>query len=143
MKKIIFDTSVAFKFFYHKDEKNVQKVIDIFEYVVLNNIKIIEPDIFLYELANFFIRSKKLTESEIKKNFQLLFRLNLEIINLDQDFILKISKIAKKYSLTFYDATYVTLATSTDTYLITDDREIIDTKLKQVKSIQDFDLSKI
>ena len=140
MKKIIFDTSVAFKFFYHKDEKNAQEVINLFEYVIENDIQIIEPDIFLYELGNVFIRAKKLTLPEIRTNFELLFQLNLEIVNLNYKLIIKITELAQEFNLTFYDAAYLALAIDMDIDLISDDREIINTKIKNVKPILDVAL---
>ena len=138
IKKIVVDASVAVKWFCSQKEQNTEKAIYIFEKAANGSIEIIVPDIFLYELGNVFIRAKELKIVDIKENFEILSELGIKTIPLNKDLIIKISALAVKTKLTFYDSAYLAIANEFNIDLITEDRRILKTKLLRIKSLATF-----
>ena len=118
---IVLDSSVVAK--WYLDEEQKQEALKLRDLHIENQITITVPVLLLFELGNIFI-TRGLNQRDFYGNFEKL--LNFEINFPDADFLfLRVTFfIAKKYKLTFYDATYVALAQNLKCNFVTADQKL-------------------
>jgi predicted nucleic acid-binding protein len=124
-KKYILDASVAIKWYFTKNESELDIANYLYERVSKNEIILVSPDLILYEVSNFF--TSKL-EIPLEKINDIISEINdiIFIINIDSMIALKSLEISRKINKSFYDSMYVALSELLDCPLIT-----ADFKLKQ------------
>jgi len=123
-KKII-DANIAIKWF--SEEKNTEAATAILNQHNKEEINIIVPELFFYEVMN-VLRFKNLEEQELNIAASELFNLQLETIPISLMIMNEAIKFSSKYNLTVYDAVYLALAEIFNAKLITEDQEIINSK---------------
>ena len=118
---IVLDSSVVAK--WYLDEEQKQEALKLRDLHIEDQITITVPVLLLFELGNIFI-TRGLNQRDFYGNFEKL--LNFEINFPDADFLfLRVTFfIAKKYKLTFYDATYVALAQNLKCNFVTADQKL-------------------
>ena len=125
-KTFVVDTSVCLKLLFN-DEIYFQEATNLFNSYADKKIDLILPNITIYELAN-AIRSKalsqKIVHSEADMYFKRLTAVFSNIVHME-DVMDICLKNAFKYNLSVYDATYITLAASHNTQLITADDKLV------------------
>lgn len=130
-KKII-DASVGLKWFFK--EEGSDKAEELLNLHIENNLLLVVPELFFYEVAN-ALRFKHKKEEDLNSAIIDLEFMQLHTPNYSFDIIKKAIEIALKYKLTIYDATYISLAEKLNAKLITADREIINSKHPLVENI--------
>jgi len=122
MNKIVVDASVMVSILF-KDEEN--KYSKSFLDCIKNGTKVIVPEIFHAEILNVLVVSEKrgrLNSDNTQKILRFLLDLNfLTISHLDKEDVLE---LAKMYSLTSYDAIYLSLAKKEGLQLATLDKKL-------------------
>lgn len=135
---IVVDTSVAFKWF-DESEDNFNEAISILDKHVLQENKIIVPDLFFYELTNAWSTKTSFEIETIKTHLKLLNSYSLEIVNFNFELLEKAARFAKKYQVTLYDGIYAVLAVENKCELVTADIKFADqVKLKYVKRLDKY-----
>ena len=121
MAKNILDASVILKWF--TKEEDSDKAIAYLKAFQNNDIIIIVPSLLFYELGNAFIRKKepKYFIADIGLKLQ---NLQLEVRDVGLPLFQKIYQNALDYSLTFYDASYLTLMQEENCEFITADKKL-------------------
>lgn len=120
----ILDASVAAKWF--NNESLTDKAIEVRDAFVQGKIRLLAPAQLVYEVGNSIWKNKTLTDEDSEKAISHLVDLEIELIQLNQEEMATAAmKIARKYSITFYDAAYVALADRFHATLISADDEII------------------
>lgn len=126
--KLILDANVIAKWFI--EEENTERALEIRDKFVGGKLTIIEPTLLLYELGNVFWKHPAKSSEDVELDFKALFNLGIEFFDVLKPAVLgTIHKTARNFDITFYDATYVALATELDCKLITAD-ERLHTKVK-------------
>lgn len=121
MVKNILDASVIVKWF--TKEEGSDKAIIYLKAFQENEITIIIPSLLFYELGNAFMRKKE-SKRAIADIGQKLQGLHLEIEDIGLRMFRKIHENAIDHSLTFYDATYITLMQQENCEFVTADRKL-------------------
>lgn len=129
----ILDASVAAKWFNNEDLTD--KAIEVRDAFVRGRIRLLAPTQLAYEVANAIWKNRGLTAEDAKKAIQDLMDIEIEMIALDQKLAVDAMKIARDYSITFYDAAYVALAGRFDADLISADTEILAKSKNNVRSL--------
>ena len=121
--RIVVDTSVAVKWFFHIGERHADKAKAILEDYYKNKIRIISPELMLFEISN--VLKNKLDEKDAQ-NTEIIEKIfNLGIICRTGKNTLKNSLAnAYEYSLSVYDGIFLTTAQYYNGQLITDDEKI-------------------
>lgn len=134
---VIVDTSVVYKW-YSLEENSDQARVVLKNH--LNGQEIIcAPELILYELTNAWVTKTGLTLSQIKKNFKNFKDDNILLEGLSYEIISKALELAKKYKITIYDASYITLAKQKKCLFITADQKLIEkVNLPFVKLLKDY-----
>lgn len=128
--KIIFDTSVATKWFF-EEEKN-EEAKKLLENIVDNHGEIVEPHIFLFELGNVFLNKKITGSQQVREAVEHLNRAGMRFVEMTFSEIEKIVETAHLFNLSFYDASYVFLAQKLDCEFYTADKKLFN-KVKSRK----------
>ena len=133
-KKYVLDASVVIKWYFTKNESELDIANYFYERVSKNEIIIASPDLIMYEVLNFF--TSKL-EVPLEKINDILSELNdiIFVINTDSAIQLKSFEISRKIKKSVYDSIYVALSELLDSPLIT-----ADNKLRQDAKINGYDV---
>lgn len=120
-KTLVVDASVAVKWFVN--EENSNKALELKESFLKRQIELIAPDFIILEILN-ALRYNKKKESELVRANKDLFELSINLKRLNDLLSAKAIENSIKYSITIYDALYVTLAQIHGTFLITSDKAL-------------------
>jgi predicted nucleic acid-binding protein len=130
MMPCIVDTSVAFKWYRQiDDEEYVQQAIAILESHLNGDLEIYVPDLLIYELGNILRFKEDLASESAISIIRKTFLLEIKIHAIDLPFAEEAFRLAKKYTITFYDASFLALSHILNCVLITADRKLY-TKIK-------------
>ncbi len=121
--RIIVDTSVSVKWFFYDDERYTDKAEEILSDYYNNKIRIISPQLMLFEISN--VIKNKVTEEEINDANIMEILFNMGIICITEINILENAvKNAYKYDLSVYDGIFLATAQHYRGRLITDDEKL-------------------
>lgn len=136
MDKSILDASVVIKWFVKEQDRD--KAITYLTAFQNNEVVLIFPSLLFYELGNVLIK-KKATMSlidEIMVKFQQLNLLGLEIQDTGLLSFRQIYQNSIEYSLTFYDAAYLTLMQEERCEFVTADRKLFEKVHKNLRGVK-------
>lgn len=106
-------------------EEDVSEVKDIFYRFSIDEVLFIAPAIIKYEVGNSLrsqILRKRLTQNEAHKLYQLFLKMNIEECEIDY---LETMNNAISKHITFYDASYLTVAIRSSVKLLTLDKALL------------------
>jgi len=118
----VVDASVVVKWFV--EEENSSKAIEIRDKYVNAELKLIAPEILLFEVLNALFYKKLFSETEMKSVCEALQAYSIELYPLEGDYCYKTIEIAFKNRITIYDAAYVALAVEKDAFVYTADERL-------------------
>ena len=120
-KTLVIDASVIVKWFL--DEEDSEKARVIRSNLEKEEISIIVPPLLFLEILN-SLKYNKVKEQNIISANKILFGLDFDIKDLNEEIMIKTIENSVKYNITIYDALYVTLAQIHGTFLITADKKL-------------------
>ena len=137
MDQVVVDANVVVKLFVEEDySKNAR---DLRNSYIEGSIQISVPSLLYYEVMNAILFTRKLSLEGIELALRSIAEYDFIIINPDHNLNIKIIRLAKKYNISVYDATYVGLALATNSILYTSDAKLIKSvDLPNVKHIKEF-----
>jgi len=125
MTPCVVDSSVAFKWYRQPgDEDNVAQAAAILESHLSGNVEIHVPDLLIYELGNILRFKGDLASESAASIMRKTFSLQLEIHPINLEIAEKALSIARKYTITFYDASFLALSDILDCPFITADKKL-------------------
>ncbi|MEK7542660.1 MAG: type II toxin-antitoxin system VapC family toxin [Patescibacteria group bacterium] len=104
----VLDASVAVKFF--AEEEGSETARALWRKAEMGEIRLLAPDLLLYEIGNVLGKAKRLQEPTIIEALHLLFESSLEFFPPEERTLDIAEGFMKKYEVTFYDASYAALA---------------------------------
>ncbi len=123
-KRMVVDSSVALKWWL-EDEEFVVESRDILKKVVAEEIELLVPELWFYEISNGLnvairrqIISKKLGLEFVVEELQSIRVTQVPIVF----HLLEIFKVAQKYNCTVYDIAYLIIAEQEEIPLVTGDK---------------------
>lgn len=132
---IILDASVINKIFLPTEEGR-DKAKQIVERHINKQEQVVVPDLLYYEIANTLVTKTQVPIITVLKALKRLYSFNFEVVHSVEKNMSKISKFAKKYQVTVYDAAYAVLAKEKKYNLITADEKFVQAvNLPFVKSL--------
>ncbi|MHA1401584.1 MAG: type II toxin-antitoxin system VapC family toxin [Candidatus Heimdallarchaeaceae archaeon] len=123
MEIIVIDASVLVKWFIN--ESDSKYAIWIRNQYIEGTIKIIAPDLILYEVLNALKYSKIFDEKELKEISQTIIEYGITRYSFTKDLINTAIELAINNNLTIYDASYLSLAIHQKGILITADEKLL------------------
>lgn len=124
MRATVLDTSVIIKWFHRSGEEDADAAMVLRDAYLDGDIKVIVPDLLIYEFANALKFKTKLKPADTAKMIKNLWALGLSIQPVEQSLADAMIDLAYRYKLTIYDAAFVSLARQAKAYFITADRKL-------------------
>ena len=120
MISLVIDTSVAVKWINQDNEENIDEVNRILEDVRNGQVELLAPELLKYEIGNALLFGKKIASEDIKDLMSIFYSLPITFITADQDLANSTYKLATTHGITYYDASFMSLAKQYDATLVTD-----------------------
>lgn len=138
--KIVLDASIGVKWFRYENESNTDLANKLLQQQFQNEIEIIVPDLFFFEIINTLLSKKYLNVDDIYSASESLHLMNMKVIFSNKKIIDTSINIADRTKLTFYDSLYISVAISEHALLLTEDKEILkySDKFKFIRSLDKF-----
>jgi predicted nucleic acid-binding protein len=137
-KKLVIDSSIAVKWINSQDEKYLDTADKILKDTEDNKVTLLAPELAKYEIGN-AILNKGLSVEQAYSSLGTIFAIPIEFSPLTEELAHQTSKIASENKITFYDASFLSLAEHEGATLVTDNAKH-QGKYKKVKvvSIKDY-----
>lgn len=119
--RLVLDASVAAKWFIREDYRD--RALKLRDAHAKGDLYITAPDLVVYEIINALRFNPELSEMDIKRAVTSLFQLYMELHQPTIELIEITIANAFKYSISIYDATYLSLAELQNCPAITADEE--------------------
>jgi len=120
MKKIALDSSVVIKWLSSQDENHLEQADKILKDTQKGQIELFSAELSKYEVANALLKGKSLPPTQARAALATLHRIPLAFISETEDLAKETYKIATELRITYYDATFLSLAKKLKATLITD-----------------------
>lgn len=117
-KSLIIDSSVAVKWLNSQEENDISSSDKILKDAQDGKIKLFAPELSKYEIGNALL-NKKITIPEASISLSTLFSTPITFMEMDEEEASNTFEIAYKYGITYYDASFVSLASKLQAVLVT------------------------
>lgn len=137
--KIIVDTSVIVKWLNKSNEKNIDKADKIMESALKGEVELFAPELAKYEYGNVLLKGKQLTPNEAVISLGTAYSLPINFVGESEEIAQETYKLAFSLGITYYDASFLSLAKKYDATLITENiKHQGKHKDIKVKSLQEY-----
>lgn len=118
--KIVVDSSVIVKWLNDVDEINLDQANKLLADGLKGSIDLLAPELAKYEIGNVLLLKKKLSSEEIKTPLRTLYALPIQFITESEDLSKITYDMAFEYGVTYYDASFMSIAKQYGATLITE-----------------------
>lgn len=116
---LVVDASVVTKWFI--PEEGSDKALKLRNSHVEGGLTLMAPDLLVYEVANALAYHPQVSNEDLRQDVEALFTIDLELVPPSTELVASIGDKARQLSLSAYDSSYLTLAETTATNLVTAD----------------------
>jgi predicted nucleic acid-binding protein len=102
-----------------RGEDSLEQALAIRDSHIAGNILILAPDLFYYEVTNAIVHKKSIPLDAVQSAVASIFDLGITTVPVDAALLTKSVSLARKLSITVYDACYLALAKDTASPLVT------------------------
>lgn len=120
MQKLVIDSSVMVKWLHQENEQFIDQADAIIDDAKKNQVELLAPELAKYEVGNALLVKKKLTPEQAKTLLGSLYSIPIRFIYESEDIANETYKIADKAIITYYDASFLSLAKKYGAVLVTD-----------------------
>jgi len=125
-EKIVVDTSVLIKWIKTRDEDLLPEARTLLRVIDSSPLEVHVPSLLLYEAGNVLLAKSRLSVRELGAAFEHLVELPLIVAPPASPLLRRAAQLGRRFTLTFYDASFLALAGELDCVLVTADRRIFD-----------------
>ena len=124
MSLTVIDTSIAIKWFIDEQGSETEQALKLLDQLKINPADFIVPELFFNEMLAVFCR---LLESValVQRYMQVIADLGLQRVGNGKELLHEASSLAKKYSISGYDAVFVATAKLTSSIWLTTDQTAV------------------
>lgn len=136
--EVVIDASLIVKWFV--EEEGSDKSLKLREKYIEGEIRILAPELIIFEVLNALYYKKLFSEDELKEISEALEAYSFTLYPLKGEYANTAVEVAFKNNITIYDASYIALAIIKNIYMYTADKKLI-RKLKNEyqKYVKDID----
>ncbi|MDE2589320.1 MAG: type II toxin-antitoxin system VapC family toxin [Patescibacteria group bacterium] len=120
MKTLVIDTSVIVKWINTHKEKDTEKADKILNEVKNGQVELLAPELAKYELGNVLLKGKQLIPSEAYISLGTVYSLPITFVAESEEMSKDTYHLAFNNGITYYDASFMSLAKQYNATLITD-----------------------
>lgn len=108
-RKFIIDSSVVIKWFYEKNEEDLEQANFFYNKSKNGYDIIVAPDLLIYETLNFFKNKKEISDDDVYAILNEIYN-TISIYGIGNNLFKKAFKIARDNNITIYDSIYISLS---------------------------------
>jgi predicted nucleic acid-binding protein len=120
METFVIDTSVFMKWLNQDNEQNIDEANNILNAVKAGKAELIAPELIKYEIGNVLLKGKKLNPDQAYISLSTAYILPVTFITESEDQAKETYTLAYNLGISYYDASFISLAKQYDATLITD-----------------------
>lgn len=120
MNTLVTDTSVFVKWLNQDNGQNLENADKILQEVKTGRIEIIVPELIKYELGNVLLKGKQLTPDQAYVSLGTAYSLPVTFVTESEQQAKETYKLAHNLGVSYYDASFMSLAKQYGATLITD-----------------------
>ncbi len=118
--KVVVDTSVIIKWLSSDKEELLDSANKLLEDALEEKIELLAPELSKYEVGNVLLFSKKLSSQQGSEVLRQFYTLPINFIPESEELASDAYKLAFELGITYYDASFISLAKQNDAILVTD-----------------------
>jgi predicted nucleic acid-binding protein len=118
--KVVVDTSILVKWLNQTDEQDIEEADKLMESALEGKIQIFAPELAKYELGNVLLKGKQLTSNEAFISLGTVYSLPITFVSESEELAKDTYNIASDFGVTYYDASFLSLAKQQSAILITE-----------------------
>lgn len=122
-KDYVIDASVVFKWYFKKDEEDIDKADTIFDLLNSSHCLLIAPELLIYEILNIFRLKKEINDIIIKQVIDDIYE-SLFFIDMDRELLLSAFCYSRDLGISLYDGIYIALSRKFNAPLVTADKKL-------------------
>jgi len=119
---LVLDASAATKWFVEEEESS--KALVLRDAHRDGRIVLTAPDLLVYEVANALNYNPKITNEQLTRAIRGLVDLDLDLLAPSAEYMAQTARLARKLSISTYDASYTALSELLGTSLVTADKKL-------------------
>ena len=120
MKTLVTDTSVFVKWLNQANEQNLDNADKILQEVKSGQVEIVVPELMKYEIGNVLLKGKQLTSNQAYVSLGTAYSLPVTFVSESEKQAKETYALAYDLNITYYDASFLSLAQQYGATLITD-----------------------
>jgi len=138
-KKTVVDSSVIIKWLNTDNEQSLEQSDKLLQKARTGDIELVAPELAKYEVENVLLKGKQLTPDQAKISLGTVYALPITYVADSQELAEKTYSLAHNLGITYYDASFMSLAKQHDTVLVTENikHQAKSARIK-VTSIKDY-----
>lgn len=142
MKSYVIDASVVTKCFIIEDYSD--KAMEVIDAHVKGHLSLSAPSLIVYEIGNVFWKHPQISTEKAYTFIQRFLDLQISLVQIwsDSELLKNVCTLARARNVTFYDASYLTLAERGRTRLVTADENMQNRASNTVMLLKEFDVIK-
>jgi len=121
-KTVIVDASTATKWFV--EEADSEKADLLKRAHETGRLQLAAPDLLVYEVSNALVYHPRMGADDLTQSIIRLLELDLDLVPPRADLTAETARIARKYAVSAYDASYIALADIVGTNCVTADEKL-------------------
>ncbi|MEX2028420.1 MAG: type II toxin-antitoxin system VapC family toxin [Candidatus Curtissbacteria bacterium] len=120
MNALVIDTSVFVKWLNQDNEGDLDKADRVLEDVKSGKVELVAPELIKYEIGNVLLKGKQLTPTQAYVSLGTAYALPVTFISESEELARETFLTAANLNITYYDASFISLAKQYDATLVTD-----------------------
>ena len=124
-RKYIIDTSVVFKWYYKKNEEDIDKAEILYDLLSSEDNILLAPELLVYEILNILRLKDEIGSSTVNHIISEIYD-TLIILGMDTDLLKNAFFYSRDLRISFYDSIYIALSKRYEASLITADKKLFD-----------------
>ena len=121
---LVIDASVVAKWFIPEEDR--AEALKLRNKHIEGSLTLIAPDLLVYEVANALSYHPELKNEDLKEDIEALFMIDLELVPPSTKLTTSIASKARQLGISVYDSSYLALAETIATNMVTADKKLYD-----------------
>lgn len=138
-RKTVVDSSVIIKWLNTDNERSLEQSDKLLQKARNGEIYLVAPELAKYEVGNVLLRGKQLTPAQAKISLGTVYTLPITYVADSQELAEETYSLAHDLGITYYDASFMSLAKQLDAVLVTENiKHQAKSERIKVTSIKDY-----
>ena len=138
-KKTVVDSSVIIKWLNTDNEQSLEQSDKLLQKARNGEIELVAPELAKYEVGNVLLKGKQLTPAQAKISLGTVYTLPITYVADSQELSEETYSLAHNLGITYYDASFMSLAKQHDAVLVTENiKHQAKSERIKVTSIKDY-----